>query len=96
MDSSLVDTNDIWNFPCEMPIKVMGPSRDSLRPLVIEIFSRHVSLNAETRISETPSRTGKYISITVTIVIENKQQIENLFAELAHHQQHGDDISFVI
>jgi len=96
MDASFVDTNDIWNFPCEMPIKVMGPRRDSLRPLVIDIFSKHVLLTDETPISETASRTGKYISITITIVIENKQQIENLFSELAHHQQHGDDISFVI
>lgn len=91
-----MNENDIWNFPCEMPIKVMGPSRDSLRPLVIEICSRHVSVIHEHKITETLSRTGKYLSITVTIVIENKQQIENLFAELSHHQQKGIDISFVI
>lgn len=85
-----------WTFPCSLPIKVMGPAKDTLEPLMIQIIQKHIPDFQCDEVRSALSKTGKYISLTVTVEFENKQQIDALFAELAHHQQNGDDISFVI
>lgn len=87
---------DIWQFPCTHPIKIMGPAKDSLLPLSISIIQKHVPEFQEGEIRSTLSKTGKYLSLTIDVEFHSKAQIDSLFAELAHHQQNGDDISFVI
>jgi putative lipoic acid-binding regulatory protein len=86
----------VWEFPCSLPIKIMGPAKDTLEPLTKKIIQTHVPDFVASDIRTTSSKTGKYISITVSVIFINKQQIDDLFAELAYHQQNGDDISFVI
>lgn len=85
-----------WTFPCSLPIKIMGPARATLKPLALSIIQQHVPDYSGSNLCETCSKTGKYISLTATIEFQNKTQIDALFAELAHHQQLGDDILFVI
>lgn len=87
---------DPWNFPCDLPIKIMGPAKKTLKPLAIKIIKNHVPDFDETRIRETASKTGKYISITANVMMTSKPQVDALFAELSHYQQNTDDISFVI
>lgn len=86
----------VWTFPCSLPIKIMGPKSDTLLPLAIQIVQNHVPEFLPSDISATPSRTEKYISLTLTVEFNNKQQIDALFAELTHYQQNTDHISFVI
>lgn len=93
---TLKDQNDVWDFPCTLPIKIMGPAKDTLQPLAIKIIQNHVSDFDSKTITSTPSKTGKYISLTAQVVLQDKAQIDALFAELAHYQQNTDDISFVI
>jgi putative lipoic acid-binding regulatory protein len=88
--------HEVWQFPCTLPIKIMGPAKDSLKPLAIKIIQNHVADFSEKKMTSTSSRTGKYTSLTAQVEFQNKQQVDELFAELAHHQQNGDDISFVI
>ena len=90
------DLPDPWQFPCDLPIKIMGPASDTLKPLAIKIIKNHVADFDEKRIREIASKTGKYTSITANVVVKNKAQVDSLFAELAHYQQNTDDISFVI
>ncbi len=85
-----------WQFPCCLPIKIMGPARATLKPLTLKIIQQHVPDYTGADLCEVSSKTGKYISLTATVEFHNKAQIDALFAELAHHQQHGDDIRFVI
>ncbi len=91
-----LENENVWQFPCILPIKIMGPARKSLLPLSIEIIQKHIPGFLGENIRSTESRTGKYLSLTIHVEFENKAQVDALFAELAHHQQHGDDISFVI
>ena len=86
----------VWTFPCSLPIKIMGPCSDHLLPLTIQIIQNHVPAFIPENINSVPSKTGKYISLTVTVEFHNKQQIDALYAELAHYQQNTDHISFVI
>jgi len=86
----------VWIFPCTLPIKVMGPAKESLMPLTTQIIQNHVPNFVASDMRTIPSKTGKYISITVSIEFHSKQQIDSLYAEFTHYQQNTDHISFVI
>ncbi len=90
------DSSEVWDFPCTLPIKIMGPAKDTLIPLATKIIQNHVDNFSPEGIRQTNSRTGKYLSLTAQVQFQNKEQVDNLFAELAHYQQNTDDISFVI
>jgi len=74
----------------------MGPARDTLEPLATKIIQSHVPSYNGKGCKSTLSKTGKYLSITASVVFDNKPQVDALFAELSHYQQNTDDISFVI
>ena len=73
-------------FPCTYPIKAMGKSGAGLDKLVLTIVSRHVTV-PDDAVRSRPSKGGRYESITVTVEVESRSQLESIYAELTHHEQ---------
>lgn len=69
-------------FPCEYPIKIMGPYRSAFRQQMLDIVCRYAPELAEAGIQERFNRNGKYISITVTIEATGEDQLTALFQDL--------------
>ncbi|EIJ41145.1 hypothetical protein BegalDRAFT_0223 [Beggiatoa alba B18LD] len=83
------DENDeLFNFPCEFPIKVMGFAELGFDALVIEIVQRHCQheLHKEA-ISLRTSSGGKYMAVTVTFTAHSREQLDALYQELTGHQK---------
>ena len=74
-------------FPCEFPLKVMGLSGQDFDALVVAIVRRHVSAIDDGAVRAKPSREGKYVSLTVTVWVESKQQLDGLYTELSGHER---------
>lgn len=74
-------------FPCAFPIKVMGLSGQDFDTLVAEIVRRHVTEIADGAVRVKPSREGKFVSLTVTVWVETKQQLDGLYTELSGHER---------
>ena len=75
--------DDLWDFPHAMQLKVMGAADAPLAELLIELLARHLgAFDAETQLRENASSSGKYISLTASIVMENKEQVTAIYAEL--------------
>ncbi len=72
-------------FPCRFPIKVMGVNTASFENEIFMIANQHIPNPGETAISSTPSRTEKYLSVTVTIVAQNREQLDNLYRAFNRH-----------
>ena len=81
-DITLEEGETLLEFPCEFPIKAMGLTCDSLEISVIEIVNRHVENLPEGSLKMTPSRTGKYTSITITITAHSKDQLDAIYIDL--------------
>lgn len=80
------DSEDsLFEFPCEFPIKAMGRGIIGLEQTVIEIVSRHVDAFDKASVRTSPSRRGKYISITVTITATSRAQLDSIYMELTAH-----------
>lgn len=69
-------------FPCEYPIKIMGPYQSGLRQEMLDIVGKYAPELTEEGIQERFSRNGKYISITVTIEATGEDQLTALFPDL--------------
>jgi len=72
-------------FPCQFPIKVMGINSDSFESEIFMIASRHAPNLGEAAINSTPSRTAKYLSVTVTITAQNREQLDDLYRAFNKH-----------
>jgi putative lipoic acid-binding regulatory protein len=69
-------------FPCAYPIKVMGLHEDDFAACVLDIVRRHDPAISAEQLSYRPSRTGKYLSVNVTITATGVTQLQALFDEL--------------
>lgn len=74
--------NELMEFPCEFPIKIFGADDAELRREVLSIIARHWGELDESRISERRSSGGRFVSITATIVAQNRAQIDAIYEDL--------------
>lgn len=76
------ESDELFNFPCEFPIKIMGRCDCELETLVVEVVNRHVPDLSENAVKIRPSGKGNFISVTVTITATSREQIDNIYLEL--------------
>ena len=74
---------DLWVFPMDYPIKLIGHAGDELHGAVFEILVKHFPEFDQTTLQIQPSRTGKYHSITAQLRFEELEQVHALYADLA-------------
>lgn len=77
----------LFEFPCDFPIKIMGPATDEFRSLALGIVTRHFGALAASQLEERPSSGGKYLSLTCTVRAESKAQLDAVYGELTSCRQ---------
>lgn len=77
----------LLEFPCRFPIKMMGRDGDTFRQVAIELVETHTGKIPADAISESHSRKGNFLSITVTIDAESQQQLDNIYQALCDHEE---------
>lgn len=77
----------LMEFPCSFPIKAMGKATDDFDALVVEIVRKHHPDVTAGAVKTRPSREGKYISVTVTIDAQSREQLDNIYLELTAHER---------
>jgi len=76
------EADELFQFPCEFPIKVMGRDSESFRTLTLAIIERHAGTLAADRISERISSKGKFLALTYTIRAESRAQLDRIYQDL--------------
>lgn len=74
--------DDLFQFPSDFPIKVMGRDSESFRTLTLAIVERHAGSLAPDRISERASSKGKFLALTYTIRAESRAQLDRIYQDL--------------
>lgn len=73
----------LWVFPMDYPIKLIGLAGAELLEAVNDILVKHFpDFDGET-MTVTPSRTGKYHSVTAQLRFEELEQVHAVYADLA-------------
>ena len=78
---------EIWNFPCSFPIKVIGRNTADFETLVIEIVQRHAPDLDDSAVSSRTSGGNAYRSVTATFMAHSRAQLDALYTELSSHEQ---------
>ncbi len=74
--------DELLEFPCGFPFKVLGLTRDTLADDVVAVLQQHCP--GDYVPTTKPSAKGTYLSVTVNCTVESKEQIETLYLALAN------------
>ena len=77
--------DDVMEFPMAFPIKIMGRDTPSLHATARTIVERHAGPVADDAINTALSRNERFVSITITITAESREQLDSIYLELTAH-----------
>ena len=75
----------VMSFPCSFPIKMMGRETDDFRKTVRAIVEKHTGPLDDDAIVASLSRNGRFVSVTVTIIAESREQLDNIYRDATAH-----------
>ena len=78
---------DVFQFPCDFPIKVFGRNTDDFEALVIAIVRRHAPDLDDSAVARRVSGGDAYRAVTATFTAHSREQLDALYTELSDHEQ---------
>jgi putative lipoic acid-binding regulatory protein len=82
------ENDEIMEFPCVFPVKIMGRDDPTFRAAAMSIIERHAGPVDESRVRSRTSRDGNFLALTVTIEARSREQLDAIYEALSGH----DDI----
>ena len=77
----------LLEFPCDFPIKIMGRESDEFRALARELVEKHTGALADDAIVSSLSKNGAFVSVTVTVVAQSQQQLDDIYREVTSNDE---------
>jgi putative lipoic acid-binding regulatory protein len=75
----------VMEFPCSFPIKLMGRETDEFRQTARELVEKHTGPLDDKAIQSALSRNGRFVSVTITVVAESREQLDNIYRDATAH-----------
>ena len=75
------------NYPCEVFIKAIGKHSPDLKDTVFSIIKQHAPDLKDDAVQVKPSEKGNYLSVTVRMIAESKEQQDKIYNALSECQQ---------
>jgi putative lipoic acid-binding regulatory protein len=82
----VTENGSAFEFPCDVPVKVFGRNEEDFRSTVLTIVRRYIPDFSDDAIRERLSRGDRFLSITLTVWIEEREQIDALYTALSSHE----------
>jgi hypothetical protein len=74
-------------FPCRIDVKAMGKHENEFVDVVLEIVQRHVPDVTREAVTTRLSSAGNYISVSVAVRAQSREQMDALYRELSAHER---------
>ncbi len=81
------EPDNIMEFPCDFPIKVIGRSSVKLSELVLSIIRHHINDFLAESMRSKQSGKGKYTSVTVTVRVSSKNILDAIYKDLSSNPE---------
>lgn len=82
MSSLELPEEGLLEFPCTLSVKAMGKASDDFDAHVTTLVRKHVDDLAEGAVTTRPSKKGNFISVTVMVNAESREQMDRIYQEL--------------
>lgn len=73
----------LLTFPCDFTLKVFGLGSDEFEAAVLQIVHKHAPNLSGRAIQSRPSESGKYLALSLTIQVDSREQLDNIYRELS-------------
>lgn len=73
------------HFPCDFPLKVMGDNRPEFIAAIHAIVQEHAPDYELSTTTTSTSRTGRYISLTLTVNARSRAQLDAIYTAVTAH-----------
>ena len=73
----------IIKFPCDFTLKIMGKSAGDFEKITLDIVTKHFPALKTSRIQKKFSKDNNFLSLSVTVYVESKAQLDALYQELS-------------
>jgi len=88
MSDQIEQSDDtLLEFPCEFRVKAMGLVADDFEQLVFNIVQQHCPSASQDQLRSRMGKSGKYVSVTITIQASNKPQLDAIYMALNDHER---------
>lgn len=77
--------DSLIEYPCDFPIKVMGVASDRFADIVCHVVRAHAPEFDPATMTQRGSTGGRYVSVTCTVRVSSRQQLDNLYRDLSTH-----------
>ena len=77
--------DSVMTFPCSFPIKLMGRETDEFRQTVRALVEKHTGPLEDDAIESSLSRNGRFVSVTITVIAESREQLDNIYRDATAH-----------
>ena len=79
------EQQNLFTFPCDFPIKIMGDVNAELEKLVHETLHQHVQNPKTIKLNTRHSKDKNFISITAIFEAHSKEQLDTLYLIFSKH-----------
>jgi putative lipoic acid-binding regulatory protein len=76
---------DLFEFPCDFPLKIMGAARDDFVGAVVAVVQAHAPDFDPATLEIRASGKGNYLALTCTIHAVSRAQLDDLYRDLSSH-----------
>jgi putative lipoic acid-binding regulatory protein len=77
--------DDLFDFPCDFPIKVMGKTHPDFQDTIATVIREHDGEFDVTRIETRPSSGGNYTGLTCTVRAQSRAHLDDIYRALTGH-----------
>ena len=84
-EDDIKPSETLIEFPCDFPIKVMGETSANFSKEIIQTIQSVITSFDASQIEMRGSSGGKYISLTCTVYVTSKQQLDDVYRVLTTH-----------
>jgi len=69
-------------FPCHYTLRIVGDAVEDFQQQVVAAVTEHAELAPDTGVRSRPSRNGRFLSVTLTILATGEPQLKSIHAAL--------------
>ncbi len=73
---------EVMSFPCDFEVKAMGLDSEDFETLVLSLVRTQVPELGDKAARTAPSKSGKYVSVTVAFEAKSKAQLDAVYQAL--------------
>jgi putative lipoic acid-binding regulatory protein len=74
-------------FPCDFFIKVMGETSDDFANTMVKVIQVYAPKFDASKVNMRASSGGKFISLTCSVYVTTKTQLDSIYRALSEHPQ---------